>query len=202
MHIDAKDVMKLRKQTGAGMMECKNALKEAEGDNEKAIDILRAKLGKKAAKRAGRATSEGAIGHYIHIDHKQAGMVELQCETDFVARNDDFRELAAQLALHVVVAHPEPLFLERDEVPEALLERERAVYREQVKDKPEQIQDKIIEGKVASWFKEHVFLDQVFAMDADAGSVREVIKTASAKTGENIRLARYAKFVVGAGSDD
>lgn len=196
MNIDAKTVMALRKKTGAGMMDCKKALIETQGDEEKAIDLLRAKGMKKAEKKAGRATKEGLIGSYVHHNGKLATLVELLCETDFVARNSEFQELARKLAMHVAAASPAPRFLSTDEIPDDVVERERAIYREQVADKPEQIQDKIIEGKLQAFYRESVLLEQVFTMD-DSGrdpSVREVLKAATAKLGENIKIRRFVRM--------
>ena len=198
MQIDAKTVMKLRKMTGAGVVDCKNALIETNGDIEKAVDLLRASQGKKLAKLAKKSSSEGVVGHYVHHDNKQAAMVELRCATDFVALNADFQEFAKQLAIHVVAVQPEALGLDRSDIPAELVERERGVYTEQVKDKPAEIQGKIVEGKIASFYKERVLLDQIFAMDNDGKSIRTVLDEMSAKVGEPVRIARFVKFVVGA----
>lgn len=197
MNIDAKTVMKLRQATGAGMMDCKAALTETGGDFEKAKDVLRAKGQKTAAKKSGRATKEGAFGFYMHHDRKLCGVVELQCETDFVARNEKFVEFANKLAMHVVAISPPAEYLTRDQVPADILSRERAVYREQVADKPAQIQDKIIDGKMEAFFKERVLMDQDYAMDPDVGSVSKAIEQHVAKLGENMRIARFAKYVLG-----
>ena len=196
MQIDAKTVMALRKKTGAGMMDCKKALKETGGDEQKAIDLLRAKGMKKAEKKAGRETKEGLIGSYVHHNGKLATLVELLCETDFVARNGEFQELARKLAMHVAAASPSPAYLTTEEVPADVVEREKAIYREQVADKPEQIQDKIIAGKLQSFYGETVLLEQVFTMD-DTGrspTIREVLKAATAKLGENIKIRRFHRM--------
>ena len=152
MSVDAKTVMKLRRETGAGMMDCKKALVETEGNFDKAKDLLRAKGAKDAAKKGSRKVSEGVMGVYVHHDKKLAAVVELLCETDFVAMNENFQELARNLAMHCAAANPAPQYLTRDEVPAELVEREKGIFREKVKDKPEQIQDKIIEGMLNSFY--------------------------------------------------
>ena len=151
--ITASDVKKLRDMTGAGMMDCKRALTETEGDLEKAIDLMRAKGAAKAAKRAEKSANEGTIGSYVHFDSRTAVIVELNCETDFVANTDDFKALAKDLALHV--ASMAPMAVSPDEIPAEVIERERAVYVEQVKEegKPDHIADKIVEGKLNKFFK-------------------------------------------------
>jgi elongation factor Ts len=199
MSVDAKTVMKLRRETGAGMMDCKNALVETEGDFEKAKDLLRAKGMKDAAKKAGRKTSEGVMGVYVHHDKKLAAMVELLCETDFVGKNEKFQELARNLAMHCAAANPAPQYLSRDEVPADMVERETAIFREQVKDKPEQIQDKIIAGKLDSYFAERVLLEQEYAMDKSMGTVNDVLTHAKSKAGfgENTLIRRFARWSIG-----
>lgn len=194
--ISAKDVKQLRDATGAGMMDCKKALQETEGDLEKAIDLLRAKGAAKAAKRAEKSANEGVIGSYIHHDQKTAVIVELNCETDFVANTDDFRGLARDLAMHI--ASTAPLAVSSDEIPEDVVERERAVYLEQVKEegKPENIAQKIVEGKLKKFFKESVLLDQPFVKDPDK-TVGELITEVSSRTGEKIEVARFARLRVG-----
>ncbi len=201
MDIPAKLVMELRRLTGAGMMDCKKALIEAGGDLDKARDHLRAKGLKDAGKKAGRATSEGLMGTYVHHNRKLAAMVEVLCETDFVARNEDFIELARQLAMHVAAANPAPRYLTRDEVPAADVEREKAIFLEQVKDKPEQIRAKIVEGKLNSFFAESVLLEQPYSMDTSKGSVSDVLNQAKSKAGfgENIILRRFMRWEI---SDD
>ena len=168
MAITAKDVKELRDRTGAGMMECKAALEEAGGDMEEAIDILRAKGAAKAAKRAGREASEGAVGSYIHMGGKIGVLVEVNCETDFVARNDQFQQLVRDLAMHIAAAQPRSR-CSREEIPAEVVERERAVYREQMKEsgKPEQIWDKIIEGKLEKFYQESALLEQPFVKNPD-----------------------------------
>ena len=194
--ISAKDVKELRDATGAGMMDCKKALQETGGDLEKAIDLLRAKGAAKAAKRAEKAANEGVIGSYVHHDGKTAVIVEVNCETDFVANTDDFRQLAKDLAMHV--ASTAPLALTSEEIPEAVVERERAVYLEQVRGegKPENIAEKIVEGKLKKFFKESVLLEQPFVKDPDK-TISELITEVSSRTGEKIEVARFARFRVG-----
>jgi elongation factor Ts len=197
--INAKDVKKLRDMTGAGMMDCKKALTEAGGDVEKAVDILRAKGAAKAAKRAEKSANEGTIGSYIHHDGRTAVIVELNCETDFVANTDQFRGLARDVAMHVASAAP--LAISPDEIDSAIVEREREVYRQQVKEegKPEHIADKIVEGKIQKFFKESALLAQPFVKDPDV-TIEQLITEVSAKTGEKIQIARFARFKVGEGA--
>ncbi len=194
--ISAQDVKKLRDMTGAGMMDCKKALGETDGDLEKAIDLLRAKGAAKAAKRAEKAANEGTIGSYVHFDGRTAVIVELNCETDFVANTDDFKALAKDLALHI--ASSAPLAVSSDDIPPEVVERERAVYVEQVKGegKPEHIAAKIVEGRLQKFFKENTLLAQVFVKDPDR-TIEQLITDVSAKTGEKIEVARFARFKVG-----
>lgn len=194
--INAKDVKKLRDMTGAGMMDCKKALTETGGDIEKAVDLLRAKGAAKAAKRADKSANEGTIGNYVHFDDKTAVIVELNCETDFVANTDDFKGLAKDLALHI--ASTAPLAVSRDEIPADVVERERGVFLETVKEegKPEAMWDKIVEGKLQKFFKESTLLAQPFVKDQDK-TIEELITEVSVKTGEKIEVARFARFKVG-----
>lgn len=196
--ITAGQVKELRERTGAGMMECKKALQEANGDIEAAIDILRARGAAKAAKRAERAASEGAIGTYLHTNGKVAVMVEVNCETDFVARNETFIQLTRDLAMHIAALGP--VAVSDADVPAELIERERNVYREQVKEegKPEAMWDKIVEGKVRKFYKDSTLLEQVFVKDpAGKQTVRELVQEASAKTGENIVIRRFVRYMLG-----
>jgi elongation factor Ts len=194
--ISAKDVKALRDRTGAGMMDCKAALQEANGDMEKAIDILRTKGAAKAAKRAERKAAEGTIGTYVHHNGKVAVVVELNSETDFVAKNPEFQQLAKDLAMHIASAAP--IAVSSDDIPPAEVERERAVYAAQVAEegKPENIRAKIVEGKVQKWFKESSLLDQQFVKDPER-TIRELVDAVSAKTGEKISVARFVRFQVG-----
>ena len=198
MSVDAKTVMKLRQMTGAGMMDCKKALLETDGDVEKAKDLLRAKGMKDAAKKGGRKVSEGVMGVYVHHNKKMAAMVELLCETDFVAMNEKFQELARNLAMHCAATSPSPQYLRVEEVPADIIERETAIYREQVADKPTQIQDKIIEGKLQAFYKERVLLEQPYAMDPNMGSVKDVLTHAKSKAGfgENTVLRRFVRWAI------
>ena len=192
--VSAKDVKKLRDMTGAGMMECKRALMEIEGDIEKAVDLLRAKG---AAKGAGKSANEGTIGSYVHFDNRTAVIVELNCETDFVANTDDFRALAKDLALHI--ASSAPIAVSRDQIPGEILERERSVYLEQVKEgdsKPEHLVDKIVEGKMSKFLKHNTLLAQDFVKDQDK-TIEELITEVSARTGEKIGVGRFSRIKIG-----
>ncbi len=197
MDISAKLVKELRDRTGAGMMDCKKALSETGGDVEKAIDLLRSKGAAKAAKRADKTANEGTIASYIHHGGRIGALVELNCETDFVANTDDFQGLARDLAMHVAAA--EPLAVSSNEIPEDVTERERRVYLDQVREegKPENIWDKIVDGKMQKFFKERVLLDQKFVKNPDQ-SISELITEVSAKTGEKIEVARFSRFQIGA----
>jgi elongation factor Ts len=194
--INAKDVKKLRDMTGAGMMDCKKALGETDGDLEKAVDLLRAKGAAKAAKRSEKAANEGTIGSYVHFDGRTAVIVEVNCETDFVANTDDFKALAKDLALHI--ASSAPLAISPDALSTEVVERERSVYVEQVKGegKPDHIADKIVEGRMQKFFKENTLLAQPFVKDPDR-TIEQLITDVSAKTGEKIEVARFARFRVG-----
>ncbi len=194
--IGAKDVKKLRDMTGAGMMDCKRALSETEGDLEKAVDLLRAKGAAKAAKRAEKSANEGTIGSYVHFDSRTAAIVELNCETDFVANTDDFKALAKDLALHV--ASMAPVAVSSDDIPAEVVEKERAVYLEQVKQegKPESLADKIVEGKLNKFFKQSTLLAQPFVKDSDK-TIGDLITEVSARTGEKIEVARFYRIKIG-----
>jgi elongation factor Ts len=196
MSISAKDVKALRDRTGAGMMDCKRALTEASGDIEAAIDSLRAKGASKAAKRAEKSANEGTIGSYVHFDHRTGVIVELNCETDFVAKTEDFQGLAKEIALHI--ASQAPISISPDEIPEDVVARERRVYEEQVKEegKPDHIAAKIIDGKLNKFFKESTLMAQPFVKDPDK-TIGELITEMSAKTGEKIEVARFMRFKVG-----
>ena len=194
--ISAAMVKELRERTGAGMMECKNALTETNGDMEKAIDLLRARGAAKAAKRAERDVKEGAVGSYVHMGGRIGVLVEVGCETDFVARNDAFQALVRDLAMHVAAAAP--LALSAEGIPAEVVERERGVYLEQVKNegKPEKMWDKIVEGKLNKFYKESTLLEQPFVKDPDK-SVKDLITEVAAKTGENIVVRRFVRFALG-----
>jgi elongation factor Ts len=195
--ITAKEVGALRSRTGAGMMDCKKALEETGGDLEKAVDLLRKKGMAKAGKRADRTATEGIIGHYVHFNGKVAVLVEVNCETDFVARTDDFQALAKDLALHVASA--KPLAVTSDDVPRDILDRERAIYEAQVAEsgKPEQVRAKIVEGKVKKFLQEHVLMDQAFVKD-DAKTIGDLVSEVSGKVGEKVIVRRFTRFELGA----
>jgi elongation factor Ts len=194
--ISAQAVKELRERTGAGMMECKGALTEAGGDLEAAIDILRAKGAAKAAKRADREAREGAVGSYIHMGGKIGVLVEVNCETDFVARNDAFQALVRDIAMHIAAAAP--VAIRREDFPSDLVERERSVYREQMKEsgKPEQIWDKIVDGKLEKFFAEQALLEQPFVKNPDL-TMGQIITEAASKTGEKIEVRRFTRFALG-----
>ena len=196
MSVSAKDVKELRDRTGAGMLDCKKALEETGGDMEAAVDFLRSRGAAKAAKRAEKATHEGVVGHYIHHGGRIGVLVEVNCETDFVANTDDVQDLARDLAMHV--AATAPLAVSADDIPEAVVERERQVYLEQVREegKPEHIQEKIVEGKLRKFFEENTLLQQPFVKDTEK-TVEELITEVSARTGEKIEVARFARLAVG-----
>jgi elongation factor Ts len=194
--ISAQAVKELRERTGAGMMECKAALTEAGGDTEAAIDILRARGAAKAAKRAEREAREGAVGSYIHMGGKIGVLVEINCETDFVARNEAFQTLVRDVAMHIAAANP--VSIRREDFPADLVERERNVYREQMKEsgKPEQIWDKIVDGKLEKFFAEQALLEQPFVKNPDL-TVGQLITEAASKTGEKIEVRRFTRFALG-----
>ena len=194
--IDATMVKELREKSGAGIMDCKQALTENDGDMEKAVDFLRKKGLATAAKRAGRATSEGTVQSYIHMGGKIGVMVEVNCETDFVAKTDDFIEFAKNLAMHV--AATSPVGITAEDVPEAVIEREKAIYREQAMEmgKPEKMIDKIVEGKLNKFFKESCLMDQPFVRDPEK-TITDYLNEVIAKTGEKVTVKRFARFQVG-----
>ena len=194
--ISAKDVKKLRDMTSAGMMDCKRALTETGGDMEKAVDLLRAKGAAKAAKRAEKSANEGTIGSYVHFDNKTAVIVEVNCETDFVANTDDFKQLARDLAMHI--ASTNPLSVSPDQIDPAVIERERGVYLEQAKEegKPPEIAEKIVEGRLQKFFKESTLLAQPFVKDPDK-TIEQLVTDVSAAVGEKIEVARFARLKVG-----
>ncbi len=194
--ISAKDVAALRARTGAGMMDCKQALTEANGDMEKAVDLLRKKGIAKAEKRAGRGATEGLIGSYVHFNGKVGVLVEVNCETDFVARTGDFQALVRDLALHIASA--DPIAVSVDDVPAEVLERERAIFRAQAAEsgKPEAVWDKIVEGKLKKFYQERVLLEQPFVKD-DKQTVGQLVKAVSGKVGENVVVRRFVRYQLG-----
>lgn len=196
MQIDAKMVKELREQTGAGMMDCKKALSEADGDVDKAVKVLRERGIAKAAKRSGRSTSEGLIASYIHAGDKLGVIVEVACETDFVARTDDYKGLARDIAMHI--AATAPLCVKREHVDPSLIEKEREIYRQQAlnEGKPEKIIDKIVDGKIEKYMSEIVLLDQAFVKDNDK-TISDLIKEKVGTLGENIQIKRFCRFRLG-----
>jgi elongation factor Ts len=205
MKVTAQMVKELRERTGAPMLQCKTALQEAGGSIDDAIQLLRKKGLAAAAKKAGRTTTEGAVGSYIHAGGKVGVLIEVNCETDFVARTDDFQQLVKDLAMHVAAA--EPRFVRREEVTEEVLESEREIYREQVRlsGKPEHLVDRIVEGKMGKFYSETVLLEQPFIKNPDQ-KVEQLIAEKVAAIGENIQVRRFARFRLGEGlekkSDD
>ncbi|MDA8407949.1 MAG: translation elongation factor Ts [Deltaproteobacteria bacterium] len=196
MEISAILVKELREKTGLGLMDCKKALTETDGDMEKAIDYLRKKGALKAAKREGRATSEGKIGSYIHMNGKIGVLLELNCESDFVAKTEQFAELLKDLCMQVAASAPR--WISSTEVPEDVLNREKDIYMTQAKEagKPEKMLDKIAEGKLKKFFSETCLLDQPFVKD-DSKTVQELIKEKIAQLGENMTVGRFARFQLG-----
>ena len=194
--ISAELVKKLRDRTGAGMMECKAALQEANGDLEEATTILRKRGLASAAKKNGRSTSEGLIGSYIHLGGKIGVLVELNCESDFVARTDDFQTLLKEIGLQVAAASPQ--YVRREDVPAEILDRERGIYRAQMENsgKPPQVIEKIIEGKLGSFYEQVCLVDQPSIRDPKT-TVGQMIQATIAKLGENIGVARFVRFKVG-----
>jgi elongation factor Ts len=199
MEITAQQVKKLRDTSGAGLMDCKRALVEAEGDVEKARMILREQGLAKAGKKGGRTTGEGIIASYVHTGGRLAAMLELACETDFVARNDAFQQLATDLATQVAAMDPQAVGPE--ELPEKVVQTEREVYLKACADKPEQIREKIVEGKLQKFYDECCLLRQPFFRD-DSHTVEEVVKDAIAKLGENIEIRRFVRMELGEDAED
>jgi elongation factor Ts len=192
--ITAKAVNEFRKATGLGLMECKALLKEADGDTKKAMTLAKERSLVKAAGRAGRAAKAGRVETYIHHNGTSGAMIELNCETDFVARNDEFRQLAKDLAMQVVAANPQ--YARREDVPADVVAEQKRIFLTQAADKPENVREKIAEGKLNAWYKDVVLVDQPFAKD-DSKTVNEMILAVNARTGENISVARFARFIVG-----
>lgn len=195
--ISAKMVGDLRAQTGAGLMDCKKALKESEGDVEQAVMILRKKGMASAAKKASREASEGLIESYIHLGGKVGVMLELNCETDFVAKNDAFKQLARDICMHIAAASPQ--FVSRDEVSESFLEKEREVAAGSVQGKPADIVQKIVQGKMEKIFAQVCLLEQPFVKNPDQ-TVKDLLTQNVSKTGENIVIRRFARFQIGEGA--
>ncbi len=195
-------VKSLREKTGAGMMECKKALTEADGNEEQAVEILRKRGMASAGKKAGRVAAEGAVGSYIHMGGKVGVLVEVNCETDFVARTEEFQALVKDIAMHIAAA--EPRYVTRDEVPSDLLDKEREITRAQIANdpknanKPEQVVEKIVEGRLNKFYEEAVLLDQPFVKDP-AKTVNELLTEKIAKTGERISIRRFSRYKMGEG---
>lgn len=196
MEISAAMVKELRERTGAGMMDCKTALKESSGDVDKALEYLRIKGQAKAQKRSGRTTSEGTVISYIHPGNRIGVLVELNCETDFVARTDDFQGFARDVAMQV--AATAPTAVEREDVPAETIEKEKGVYRTQAKEegKPDNVIDRIVDGRVDKFFSEIVLMDQPFIKD-DGKTVRDLLNELISKLGENIKIVRFTRFQIG-----
>ncbi len=196
MQINAKMVKELRDKTGAGMMDCKKALSEADGDLEKAVKVLREKGIAKAASKAGRTAAEGVIASYIHAGDKLGVLVEVACETDFVARTDQFKVFTRDIAMHVAASAP--VCVSREEVDQAALDKERDIYRQQAlnEGKPEKVIDRIVDGKLEKYLSEIVLLEQAFIKDTDK-TVGDVVKETIAKLGENILVKRFCRFRLG-----
>ena len=199
MSITAKQVAELRGQTGAGLMDCKKALTESEGDLEKAITILRKKGMASASKKAGRATSEGLIESYIHLGGKVGVLIEVNCETDFVAKTDDFKSFVKDLCLHVAAVNP--ICISRDEVPADLIEKEREIATSQAEGKPPAAVQKIVEGKLNKYFATACLLDQPFVKDGEK-SVQDILNEQISKLGENMQINRFSRFQIGEESED
>ncbi len=200
MHIDAKVVKSLREKTGAGMMDCKKALQETEGNLEKAVELLREKGLSAAAKRAGRAANQGIVDSYIHLGGKIGVLVEVNCETDFVARNEQFRNFVRNICLQVAATNP--AYLSKDDVPEDILEKERQIIRTQALNdgKPEKVVDKIVEGRLAKYYNDNCLLEQAFVKDEEI-TISELLTDLIAKIGENIVVRRYCRFEIGENTD-
>ncbi len=197
MEISAKMVKELRDATNAGMMDCKKALKECDGDHEKASEYLRKKGIASASKKADRATSQGLVGSYIHMGGKVGVLIEVACETDFVARTDDFQDMVHNIAMHIVAA--DPVAVTREEVDSALVEKEKEIYAAQMREegKPEQMIEKIVAGKVGKFYSEIVLLEQKYVKDPDM-TVEDYLKSVIGKLGENMQVKRFSRFSIGA----
>ncbi len=196
MDINAEMVKDLRQRTGIGVMECKEALQESRGDVEKAIEILRKKGHARAQAKASREASEGIIGSYVHMNGRIGVLVELNCESDFVARNAEFQELAKEIAMQIAASRPR--YVSSDQIPPEILEEEKGIVRAQLGDmkKPPEIMEKIVQGKIGKYFEEVCLLDQPYIRD-DKLKVRDLVTQAVAKIGENIKVRRFARFEIG-----
>jgi len=196
MSISAVTVKELREQTGAGMMDCKKALTEASGDMEKAMDILRKKGLAKAAGKASREASDGLISSYIHMGGKIGVLLEVNCETDFVAKTEDFQQLVKDISMHIAAASP--AYVSREDVPSDVLEKEKEIYASQVENKPPQVVEKIVEGKIEKFYSDTCLVDQLFVKDPDQKQkIKDLIVEKIAKLGENIVIRRFVRFQLG-----
>ncbi len=200
MAITAAQVKELRDKTQAGFMDCKSALSEADGDLDKAITVLRTRGQARAAKRSGRSTSQGMVGSYIHMGGQVGVLIEVGCESDFVARTDEFQTLVREISMHIAAANP--TYLDRSDVPKEDIDREKEIFRAQFEgsNKPPDVVDKIVEGKLDSYYQQVVLLDQPSIREPKT-SVGELVTAAIAKMGENITIARFARFRIGEGKD-
>jgi len=198
--ISADQVKQLRDKTGAGMMECKAALAEANGNMDEAVTLLRKRGLAQAAKRAGRTTAQGMIGSYIHMGGKIGVLVEVNCESDFVARTEDFQNLVKEVGMHIAAADPK--WVRREEVPAEAVDKEKGIYRAQMENtgKPANVLDKIVEGKLGSFYSQFVLLDQPSVRDPNV-TIAQLVAQTSAKTGENITVSRFVRFRIGEGND-
>jgi elongation factor Ts len=198
MEISIESVKDLRQRTGAGVIDCKTALQETKGNMEAAIDYLRRKGLATAAKKAGRIATDGLVSSYIHAGGKMGVLVEINCETDFVAKTEDFQTFVKNIAMHIAAANPQ--YIRREEIPEEVLERERAIYRTQALEagKPQKVIDKIVEGKIERFYSEVCLLEQTYVKDADL-TIKELLDAIIAKIGENISIRRFARFQLGEG---
>ncbi len=194
--INARQVKELREATGAGVMDCKEALKESAGDVDKAAEILRTQGLAEAQKKAGRTTEEGLVDSYIHLGGKIGVLLEINCETDFVARTDDFQDLAHDICLQVAAA--DPTYIDREDIPDDVLDQEKGILREQAKQegKPDHIVEKIVEGRLEKYYSQVCLLDQAYVRDPDM-TIDELLKDAIATLGENIQIRRFVRFAVG-----
>jgi len=196
MTISAGVVKELRERTGAGMMECKKALQDTAGDMEKAIDLLRSRGAAKVAKRSGREAREGAVSSYIHMGGKVGVLIEVNCETDFVARNEEFQTLVHELAMHIAAMNP--LAVSADEIPQDVVDRERAIFVEKVKNegKPEHLWDKIVDGMMKKFYQDSTLMNQPWVRDTDK-TIAQMVQEAATKTGENIVVRRFVRYALG-----
>ena len=198
MEISIESVKDLRQRTGAGVIDCKTALQEAKGDVDAAIEYLRRKGLASAAKKAGRIATDGLVSSYIHAGGKMGVLVEINCETDFVAKTEDFQTFVKNIAMHIAATNPQ--YIRREEIPAEVLEREKRIYRSQALDsgKPEKVIDKIVQGKMERFYSEVCLLEQTYVKDSDL-TVKEVLDTIISKVGENINIRRFARFQLGEG---